>query len=258
VHFEWSEGAVSSVPGDIVAGPAAALTSVALVVGRRARASGWGARAAVALAERWSGPRRAVLVDFDLEKPALHQAVDVANDEGVADVAEYGVSLETVRRKQPSYDVVTAGLYAPDPGAALRSPVWDSVLRDAARRWETVLAWVPADMDGAAAMVARCGAVIVLAEPEEGAAVVESLPSPYAVLAVLAPWAAPEEASRRDDAAAGTAAAAAPEAPPLPALPEAARPEPEDEPLVIAAAADLVIGGAEEHAAPEPEPEPET
>jgi hypothetical protein len=192
VHFEWSEGAASPVLDDIVEGPAAALTAVALVAGGRVRASGWAARAAAAIAARWGGPRRVVLVDFDLERPALHETVGIANHEGVADVAEYGVSLALVRRPLGSFDVVTAGEYAPDPESALRSAAWAGVLGEIAAARETLLASVPADAPGADAVIGWCGAVIVLAEPEESDAVVESLPSAYAVLAVLSPRAEPD------------------------------------------------------------------
>jgi hypothetical protein len=227
VHFEWSEGAASPVLDDIVQGPAAALTAVALVAGRRARASGWAARAAAAIAARWGGPRRVVLVDFDLERPALHETVGIANEEGVADVAEYGVSLSLVRRPMGGYDVVTAGEYAPHPEAALRSPAWEGVLAEIAAERATLLASVPADAPGADAVIGWAGAVIVLAEPDESDAVIESLPSAYAVLVALSPWApAPAESAV---AAAGAATDAA--------LLDAS----DDEPLVIAAAADEVI-----------------
>jgi hypothetical protein len=240
VPFDWSEGAPSPVLDELVQGPAAALTAVALVAGGRARASGWAAHAAVALAERWHGSRRVVLVDFDLELPSLHDAAGIPNDEGTADVAEYGVSLSRVRRRVDGYDMVTAGLYAPDPEAALRSETWGSVLAEIATQRATLLAFVPADAAGADAVVRRAGAVIVLAHPGEADSVVESLPSPYAVLAVLTP---------REAAAAAQPAIADGHEPAHPAASRKDEPagvaaswdEDADEPLMIAAAADEIV-----------------
>lgn len=186
--FDLSGGAASPVLDEIVQGPAAALTAVALVAGPRARASGWAARAAVAVASRWRGGRSPVLLDLDLDRPALHMAAGVANEEGAADLIGFGLSLASVtQRAGDGFDVVPAGVYAPDPGAVLRSDAWTRVLLEVAAERRTLLAWVPAEADGMAAMVARAGAVIVLAAAEEAESVVQALPHPYAVLAVLTP-----------------------------------------------------------------------
>jgi hypothetical protein len=189
VPFPSAEGGASPVLDRILHGPAAALTAVALVVGRSARASGWAAEAAASLAGRWPASRRAILVDLGLDSPSLHLEAGVSNDEGVIDVVEYGVSLGVVR--QPSrdggYDVVAAGLYTPEPDALLRSPAWGHIIDEAARERATLLIWVPADAPGVDAIVRRAGAVIALAEPDESSDIIDSLPDAYAVLAVLTP-----------------------------------------------------------------------
>jgi hypothetical protein len=189
VPFPSAEGGASPVLDRILHGPAAALTAVALVVGRSARASGWAAEAATGLAGRWPAARRVILVDLGLDSPSLHLEAGVSNDEGVLDVVEYGVSLGVVRQQASdgAYDVVAAGVYAPEPGALLRSPAWGHILEEAARERATLLIWVPADAAGADAIVRRAGAVIVLAEPDESSDVIDGLPDAYAVLAVLTP-----------------------------------------------------------------------
>jgi hypothetical protein len=218
VPFPFEDGTGSHVLDDLLGGPAAALTAVALVVGPRARASGWGARAAVALASRWRGPRRVVLADLDLEAPVLHEVVGVANDEGVIDLIEYGVSVGRLIRSvsENAYDFLPAGAFTSDAGAVLRHDGWERVLLEIAARRGTLLVWVPSEADGVEDVVRRAGAVVVLAESDEGRDVVERLPHPYAVLAILSPASAAAEqeyvAAGDADTPAIAAAAAAVEA----------------------------------------------
>jgi hypothetical protein len=188
--FDLSDGVASPALDEIVQGPAAALTAVALVAGPRARASGWAGRAAVAIAERWRGGRAPVLLDLDLDRPSLHATAGLANEEGVADLIGFGLSLAAVTQEASGFGLVAAGVYAPDPGAVLRSDAWTRVLLEAAAGRHTLLAWVPSLAEGMNAIVQRAGAVIVLAEHDEAEDVVQRLPHPFAVLAVLIP--APE------------------------------------------------------------------
>lgn len=254
--FEPVDDAASSALDEIVSGPAAALTAVTLLVGEAAQASGWAARAAVAIARRWPGVRRPVLVDLDFRSPVLHEVAGVANEEGMADVVEYGVSLARVRQPVPGgeWDVVAAGPYVADPVAVLRSPAWLSVLQELARERGTLLAYVPARADGAALLVERIGTVLVLAEAAEADAIVTDLPNPYAVLAVVVPRTTEVAGAASSGATAvaelgvaveggaveGGAATLGEDAT------EAGPPEPEDdEPLVIAAAASEVLRGGD-------------
>jgi hypothetical protein len=213
VPFPLANGAASPVLEDLIGGPAAALTAVALVAAPEARASGWARHAAIALATQWRGSRRVVLADLDLEQPSLHEDVGVPNDEGVVDLIDYGLSL--ARLVHPAgdagYDLLPAGLFAPDPGHILRHDGWTRVLLDVADRRATLLAFVPAEADGADAVVERAGAVLVLAEEHEAARTVESLPHPYAVLAILTPEAVVADETPEAEAAAGAGAIAAPD-----------------------------------------------
>lgn len=130
-----------------------------------------------------------VLADLDLERPVLHLAAGVANEEGVVDLLEFGISLGRLLRSAGggSFDLLPAGLIFSPAGDLLRHERWDAVLIDIAMRRATLLAYVPAEADGVEAVIERAGAVIVLAERDEGRAVVEKLRHPYSVIAVLTP-----------------------------------------------------------------------
>jgi hypothetical protein len=189
VAFEPVDHAAASVLNEIVDGPAAALTAVVLVVGASARASGWAGRAATAIAARWPGSRRVVLLDADMERPSLHALTGVRNEEGIADVVDYGVSLAVVRQPsaQGNYDVVPTGLYAAEPAVLLLSEAWARVILEIAARRETLLIYVPADAPGTSRIVDRVGAVLILAEPGEAQQILDGWPDPFRILAVLTP-----------------------------------------------------------------------
>jgi Mrp family chromosome partitioning ATPase len=189
VAFEPVDHVAASVLNEIVDGPAAALTAVVLVVGASARASAWAGRAATAIAARWPGSRRVVLLDADMEQPCLHTLTGVRNEEGIADIVDYGVSLARVRQPsaQGDYDVVPTGLYAAEPAVLLLSDAWTRVILEIAARRETLLIYVPADAPGASRIVDRVGAVLVLAESDEAQQILDRLPDPFRVLAVLTP-----------------------------------------------------------------------
>jgi hypothetical protein len=223
VAFEPVDHAAASVLDEIINGPAAALTAVVLVVGAAARASGWAARAATALAARWPEVRRVLLLDADMETPSLHALTGVRNEEGIGDVVDYGVSIGVVRQRSAHgrFDVIPTGLYAAEPAALLLSDAWTRVLLEVAERRETLLIYVPADAPGVDRMVDRVGAVLVLAEPDEARQIVADLPDPFRVLAVLSPQqpVAHEEPAQQSVA--------------------------DDEPVVIAAGASELLDGLE-------------
>jgi hypothetical protein len=221
VPFETAEGAASPALRAIIDGPAAALTAVALVAGTRARASGWATAAAAALARQWPRARRAVLIDIAAAyaDPPVHGIEGAPAGDGLADVAAYGLSLRAVRRDIGGCDIVAPGLWLAEPAALLGHALWDRLIAEAAADTLTLLVRLPPlEEPGVIELVRRLGAVIVLAEADEAADLVESLPSPYGVLAVLRPAALPAPADAagdghadepRADASAAAAAAAA-------------------------------------------------
>jgi hypothetical protein len=250
--FQTDEGAASPALGEIVEGPAAALTAVALVAGDAARASGWAVEAALAAARQWPRSRRAVLVDATGAEPSVAASVGLEEADGLADAAEYGLTLRAARRTVGSIDVVTSGLYVPDEGALREPALWDRLLSEAAAERLTLLVLLPATGPGVAELVRRLGAVIGLAEPAEEDALVASLPSSYSVLAVLVPAPAgpSEDVPAEETPAEVTPAEETPaeEAPAEEAPAEEAPAEEapaEEEPLVVAAAADEVLNRPE-------------
>ena len=188
ISFPFEPGALR----EVAAGPAAALTAVALVAGKRAVGSGWGAQAAVALAQAWPGDRRVVLADLDITNPSLHQEVGLELSDGVVDVIDYGMSLVPALRKVArtggtgrTFELLPGGYYVGDAPDLLASEAWRRVLGELSALRATLLAYVPADLEGMESIVARAGAVIVIADGDEGAAVLQRLTHSYAVLAVL-------------------------------------------------------------------------
>jgi hypothetical protein len=208
VPLDPDDGADSPALDAIIRGPAAALTAVVLLAGEQARASGWAARAAVALARRWPGPRHTVLVDLDVERPSLHQLTGVENETGVIDVVELGASLHriAVPVENERFHVLPAGAFGGDGDVALlQSEAWPAILYDAAARRETLLLYVPAESRGTAALVQRVGTVVVLAAAAETKTMLEGLPRRYAVLVVVEQPFSETAAAAAAPAAAGAA-----------------------------------------------------
>lgn len=141
-------------------------TAVALVASESAHRTGWAATAAVALARAWAAatPRRVLLVDLSLERPVLHDALGVRNQEGMADVFLFGASMARVRRPMgEGFDFVSAGPYVPDPTGVLEHRSWARLLENCAAEDTVVLAYVPAELEGAATLISRLGTAVLLA-----------------------------------------------------------------------------------------------
>jgi hypothetical protein len=143
-----------------------------LVAGPQARAIGWAARAAVALAARWSaGPRRVVLADAVFEAPSLHDELGVANGEGLSDVFLFGASLAHVRlRGESPFDLIPAGAWAPDPAALRSDPGWSTLVHTGLEDDATLLIYGPAEGAGLDHLVELAPDCIVLLAGDDGVA----------------------------------------------------------------------------------------
>src|SRR5688500_17665170 len=89
-----------------------------LVAGEEAHSSGWGARLAIRLAtDLGTQGRRVVLADLGLDKPSLDTRIGVSNEEGMADVFMFGVSLAQVARQLPGqrFHFAPTGAFVGDP-----------------------------------------------------------------------------------------------------------------------------------------------
>ncbi|MFW6039757.1 MAG: SPOR domain-containing protein [Gemmatimonadota bacterium] len=196
------------------------LPALVLVAGEEARAGGWAARTAAALAASF-GERRAdvLLADLCQGGPPLSDILDVPDDvEGLADVFLFGASLRRVARAVPGrgFRFAPAGPYVPDPEALLSHPRWDRLIRQFAERDALLLVHVTADAPGMGALARRAGhAVVLAATDEERERIAERIPYACSVDAVLMPAAGPERTSAPVPAEPGGAPAArGPAAPP--------------------------------------------
>lgn len=188
-------------PGDgalpLFEGSAATWPALLVVAGAGARAAGWAPDAAVRLAAAAARARRAVvLADLDFAAPALHERLGVSGDEGVADVALFGVSVRHAAQavQGHAFRLLPAGALPSDPAEVLANPHWAVVLAEVRRMRGLLLLYVPADSPGLGELAARVEHAVVLAAPGED--VKRMLPARCEVAAVVGPpegWArAPE------------------------------------------------------------------
>ncbi|HET9985506.1 MAG TPA: SPOR domain-containing protein [Longimicrobiales bacterium] len=228
---------------------------VLLVAGPAARASGWAARAAVALAEAWArGGRRVVLADLSIGESELDPGLAIAGDEGAVDLFLFGASLPHLLRRPDgrAFEYLPAGVAPAEPGEVLGHPRWRQVIADAFRTGTSLLVYTPAAEPGLRELAGRIASAIVLAGSGDTDAVAAALPEDAAVLAVLAPEMATAEPAGGPPPAIEPSAAAGAAEPlteaELASIPgpgsEPAAPEPveEVEPVDAIAAAEAVVG----------------
>lgn len=228
---------------------------VLLVAGPAARASGWAARAAVALADAWArGGRRVVLADLSIGDAELDPVLAIAGDEGAVDLFLFGASLAHLRQRPDgrAFEYLPAGVAPAEPGEVLGHPRWRQVIADAFRTGTSLLVYTPAAEPGLGELAGRIASAIVLAEPGDTDAVAAVLPEDAAVLAVLAPEGTTAEPAGGAPPAIEPSAVAEAAEPPAEAEapwmpepgPEPAAPEPVEEiaPVEAVAAAEAVVG----------------
>jgi hypothetical protein len=114
------------------------------------RESGWGPRAAVALARAWAGAgHRVYLMDGDVAEPRIHTLLDENNGEGVTDAVLYGVSpTRMARMRDEGFAFASAGTAVADPAGVLRHPRWSSVLSACRESESLVVLYLPAGASG--------------------------------------------------------------------------------------------------------------
>jgi len=156
---------VPEVPDGFEPPPGDAGQVVALLVDKASRSHGWCGHFALALASRWAGPQRqVVLADGDLERPSLHSIAGVPNDEGIGDLLSYGASSERViRQLSPAGPhLIPAGTVVCDPEESLRDPRWSFLLDELRGDGTTLLLYLPADSAAAAALAGEADGIIHL------------------------------------------------------------------------------------------------
>jgi hypothetical protein len=141
-----------------------------LAVGGRARRDGWAARAAVALATGWAGRGdRITLADLGLDSAELHYELGEENTEGIADIFQFGASLQSMTRPVPDrgFLFLPAGEYLPDPAAILGAQEWEHLVGAFDETHSILLAYLPVEVDGADRLASKIGKIIVLADQDE-------------------------------------------------------------------------------------------
>jgi len=143
---------------------------VALVAAAGAVRGGWAAEAALDLARAWSASgRKVVLADAALDRPALHVAAGLDNDEGLSDASLYGASVRRVARPVDggAFFVVTAGSPVADASAVARSPRWQRLCDGFGEAGVTLILFIRDGDSGCEAFLASVSDVIVFAERGE-------------------------------------------------------------------------------------------
>ncbi len=152
----------------------------------------WGAEVTLGLAEALSASGRDVLVlDLDLDTPRLHQAAGVENREGVSDAMLYGISIRKIAQpiRKGEFLLVSAGTVVGDSRRVLESDEWIAMLGGVREAGAVALLHMPADAQGAASILERADAVVLVGPPSmqmDGVRVVARLGSAEAQVEVAA------------------------------------------------------------------------
>ena len=125
----------------------------------------WGAQASLAVAKRWAASgRRIILADACLDGPVLHEAVGVANGEGVSDMVLYGASAQRItERVEDGLMLAPAGTPVTQVAEVLEHVKWDMVIRGCKEAGATLVFYVSTGTPGVEAVTKRAEGVLVLA-----------------------------------------------------------------------------------------------
>ncbi len=129
----------------------------------------WGAQASLAVAKRWAASgRRIILADACLDGPVLHEAVGVANGEGVSDMVLYGASAQRItERVEDRLMLAPAGTPVTQVAEVLEHVKWDMVIRGCKEAEATLVFYVSTGTPGVEAVTKRAEGVLVLAPPSK-------------------------------------------------------------------------------------------
>jgi hypothetical protein len=153
---------------------------VALLLAKGAEEGAWGTEVAIGLVRGWvAGGLRVVLADAGLERPTLHDAFELRNQEGLADALLWGASVQHVARPLPEggFYLITAGTAVPEGGLALRSARWHQLCDGFQEAGVSLVVLIPAGQPGHSAVLNAATDVVVLAVPGEE---VQDLLGPWA------------------------------------------------------------------------------
>ncbi|MDH3272398.1 MAG: hypothetical protein OEN56_13760 [Gemmatimonadota bacterium] len=159
---------------------------VGVVASEEASSAGWAASAALDLARAWADRgQRVILVDAALQRPSLHEALGVANREGLTDAALYGASVGRISHpvEDGSFFVVTAGAPVADPCTVVRSERFHRIAEGATEAGALFLMYLRDGETETSAFLGSASDIVVLARPGDDppSAVLEMQPLVRAV-----------------------------------------------------------------------------
>ena len=165
-----------AAPGALVSGAGGGV--VTLIVTPDVARSSWSPAAAIAVARAWSDQgHRVILFDLSLTEPVLHQTLGLPNAVGVVDLVLSEASMPSVAQQAgaPGFQFVSVGTPVEDPTEITLSDAWSAFVEEVGSAQARVLFYVPADLPGVDALIARSTATLLLAgDPTEAEWVAES------------------------------------------------------------------------------------
>jgi len=117
------------------------------------------------------------LFDLSLTAPVLHQSLGLPNAVGIVDLILGGASMSSVAQQAGTagFQFVAVGTEVTDPTEVTLSDAWPDFVDDIGHADATILFYVPADLPGVDALVARSVATVLLAgDPTEAEWVAQS------------------------------------------------------------------------------------
>lgn len=163
-----------------------------LLVSPGLHGDGWAGRAAARIARRGiAGNGRILLADLGLDRPHLHEVLGVNQGEGMSDAFVFGASIQRVAQPtKEGFLFASAGTPVAEPGSVLASPRWRPVAEAFRQAGAHLLLYVPWDLPGREALLARASSVAILATPEEAEELADGILGQARVDLVLGPGAA--------------------------------------------------------------------
>ena len=165
-----------AAPGALLSGAGRGV--VTLIVAPDVIRSSWSPTAAVALARAWSGQgHRVVLCDLSLTWPVLHETLGLPNAVGIVDVVLREAPIPSVAQRAgtPGFQFISVGTPIEDPTEVTLSDEWAAFVEEVGDAQATIVFYVPADLPGVDALVARSAATLLLAgDPTEAEWVAQS------------------------------------------------------------------------------------
>lgn len=162
---------------------------------------GWAARAATTIAGDWAREGLQIfLMDLGLEGPSLHDALDLPNEEGIADAFLFGASIQHIAR--PAMDgrffFAPAGSRPGDPGEVLAHPRWNDLAGGFSEAEATLLLFLPVDTPGSDRILSRATDIVFFSAQGESAE--RHLgPASIKVVANIGPVGSPPEEIPQED-----------------------------------------------------------